>query len=105
MSGKYQIIYWRDIPSQIKAKVGRKRLSRPLSDRFMQIIDAAAMSSGDTDTDQYLAEWKPSDWQTIDGDANEFLDQLVEQIEAEYTGQRLSALVKNGGYEPETPAD
>ena len=100
MSGKYQIIYWRDIPSQIKAKVKRKRMSRPLSDRFMQIIDAAAMQSGDTDTDDYLAQWKPSDWKSMEGDPNQFLDALVAQIEAEYTGKRLSDLVKNGGWEP-----
>ena len=100
MSGKYQIIYWRDIPSQIKGKVGRKRVSRPLSDRFMQIIDAAAMESGDTDTEQYLAEWKPTEWMPIEGDTDEFLDALVVKIEAEYPSKRLSALAKNGGYEP-----
>ena len=100
MSGKYQIIYWRDIPSQIKAKVKRKRMSRPLSDRFMQIIDAAAMQSGDTDTDDYLAQWKPSEWKAMQGDPNQFSDALVVQIETEYTGKRLSELVKNGGWEP-----
>ncbi len=99
MSGNYQIIYWRDIPSQIKAKIGRKRLSKPLSDRFMQIIDAAAMQSGDTDTDDYLAQWRTSEWQPIEGDADAFLDELVAQIEAEYSGQRLSHLVKMGGWE------
>ena len=101
MSGKVQIIYWRDIPSQIKGKVGRKRVSRALSDRFMQIIDAASMQSGDTDTDVYLAQWKPGDWINIEGDTNEFLDALVEKIESEYSGKRLSELAKNGGYEPE----
>lgn len=102
MSGQYQIIYWRDIPSQIKGKVGRKRVSRALSDRFMQIIDAAAMESGDTDTDQYLAEWKPSEWMDIEGDTDEFLDNLVAKLEAEYSGKRLSELAKNGGYEPKS---
>ena len=101
MSGKYQIIYWRDIPSQIKAKVGRKRMSRPLTERFLQSIDAAAMKSGDTDTDEYLAQWKPTEWMEIEGDANEFLDGLVTKIESEYTGKRLSNLVKNEGWEPE----
>jgi hypothetical protein len=100
MSGNYQIIYWRDIPSQIKGKVGRKRVSRPLSDRFIQIIDAAAMASGDTDTDQYLAEWKPSESMPIVGDTDEFLDGLVAKIEADYPAKRLSELAKNGGFEP-----
>lgn len=101
MAGQYQIIYWRDIPSQIKAKVKRKRMSRPLTDRFLQTIDAAAMASGETDTDEYLAEWKPSPWQPIEGDPNEFLDALAAKIEADYTGKRLSQLAKNGGREPE----
>ncbi len=99
MSGKVQIIYWRDIPSQIKGKVGRKRVSRALSDRFLQIIDAASMESGDTDTDVYLAQWKPGDWIAIEGDTDEFLDGMVAKIEEEYTGKRLSELVKNGGWE------
>ncbi|MEM9776871.1 MAG: virulence factor [Chloroflexota bacterium] len=101
MSGKVQIIYWRDIPSQVKGKVGRKRVSRALSDRFMQVIDAASMKSGDTDTDVYLAQWKPGDWIEIEGDTNEFLDALVAKIESEYPAKRLGQLVKNGGYEPE----
>ena len=99
MSGKYQIIYWRDIPSQIKAKVGRKRLGRQLSERFIQSIDAAAMKSGDTDTDDYLAQWRQTDWVAIEGDVNTFLDGLVAQIEGEYSGKRLSDLVKNEGRE------
>ena len=99
--GKYQIIYWRDIPSQIKGKVGRQRVGRPLSDRFMQSIDAAAMKSGETDTEDYLAQWKPSEWQDIEGDTDEFLDALAAKIESEYSGKRLSNLVKNGGWEPE----
>ena len=46
MAEKYHILYWRDIPSMVKAKIGRKRLSRPLPDRFMEAIDAAAMKTG-----------------------------------------------------------
>ena len=100
MSGRYQIIFWRDIPSQIKGKVGRKRVSRPLTERFLQAIDAAAMKSGDTDTDEYLAQWKPSEWAEIEGDTDQFLDGLVAKIEADYTGKRLSDLVKNEGWNP-----
>lgn len=100
MSAKYQIIYWRDIPSQIKIKVGRKRLSEQLSERFIQSIDAAAMRSGDTDTDDYLSQWRQTEWQDVDGEPKAFLSNLVAQIEADYTGKRLSDLVKNEGREP-----
>lgn len=102
MSAKYQIIYWRDIPSQIKIKVGRKRSGQQLSERFIQSIDAAAMRSGDTDTDEYLAEWRQTDWADVDGNPAEFLEKLVAQFEADYPGKRLSDLVKNGGWEPDS---
>lgn len=99
MNGKYQIIYWRDIPSQIKGKVGRTRLSQPLTDRFLQTIDAAAMKSGDTDTDVYLQQWRQTEWQEIEGDVEQFMADLAAKIEDEYTGKRLSDLAKNGGWE------
>ena len=46
MAITYQIVYWRDIPAQIKIKDGRQRKGRPLSDRFGQAIDQAAMLTG-----------------------------------------------------------
>jgi len=98
MSGKYHILYWRDIPSMVKGKVGRKRVSRPLSDRFMEAIDAAAMRTGDTDSDDYLEHWRASEHFDIEGDAEEFLDQVVDRLEQEYSKERLLQLRKNGGW-------
>ncbi len=100
MSAKYQIIYWRDIPSQIKVKTGRKRQGKPLTERFLQSIDAASMKSGDTDSSAYLEEWRQTEWAAVEGDATEFIDALAAKIEADYSGKRLSNLVKNGGWEP-----
>ena len=37
------ILYWRDIPSQVIVKAGRKAAKRELSERFIRAIDAAAM--------------------------------------------------------------
>ena len=99
MSGNYHILYWRDIPSMVKGKVGRKRVSRPLSDRFMEAIDAAAMRTGDTESDDYLDHWQASESRAIEGEADAFLDQLVTQLEQDYPPERLLALRKNGGHE------
>lgn len=101
MAAKYQIIYWRDFPTQIKGRDGRKRLGRPLTERFLQTVDAAAMKAGDTDTDVYLQQWRQSEWQQIDGDPDTFLDELAAQLESNYSGKRLSDLAKNGGWEPD----
>jgi hypothetical protein len=52
------VTYWRDIPSQISVKIGRKEEKRMLSERFQEAIDMAAMRDGASETDAYLAEWR-----------------------------------------------
>ncbi|MEM7334614.1 MAG: virulence factor [Chloroflexota bacterium] len=101
MSLKYQIVYWRDIPAQIKGKVGRKRVSRMLSKKFQVAIDEAAMQGGMSDTDSYLQEWRSTDWATHDGDADEFLDKLAAEFESQYSGARLKGLMVSGGFDTE----
>ncbi|MFN2163728.1 MAG: virulence factor, partial [Candidatus Promineifilaceae bacterium] len=71
MTINYQIIFWRDIPAQIKLKEGRERLGRPLSKRFGVAIDEAAMRAGLTESSDYLAQWRKSAWQERDGELGE----------------------------------
>jgi hypothetical protein len=56
MISSYQIVSWRDIPAQVKARSGRTRAGRELSERFQVFIDRAAMRAGLFNTDDYLAE-------------------------------------------------
>ncbi len=98
MTAQYQIIYWRDIPAQIKVKAGRQRLARPLSDRFQVAIDQAAMRAGKTDSDAYLEEWRTSDWREQEGEPESLLDHLVAELESGYPHSRLDGLVKQGGW-------
>ena len=48
-------IYWRDIPSQVIAKAGRKTSKIMLEDRFQVAIDRAAMRAGAGTSDAYMA--------------------------------------------------
>ncbi len=97
---KYQIIYWRDMPAQIKIRQGRKKLSRPLAPRFMIAIDAVAMQEGTTDTDSYLEEWRSGGWQERDGDSLAAIaNELVTEVEAAYPAKKISQLAKQGGKE------
>jgi len=91
------ILYWRDIPSQVIAKAGRKSEKVLLSDRFQQAIDAAAMKDGASETDDYLAEWRRGE-PTPCGDnlANE-ASAVARQIEAEYDTEKLRSLITSGG--------
>ena len=99
MTASYQILYWRDIPAQVKVRSGSQRINRPLSARFQEAIDEAAMRAQSTSTDDYLQEWRSSEWQTGEGEAEELADALVARIEAEYTDGRLNALKISKGYD------
>ena len=105
MTITYQVLYWRDIPSQVRLRSGRERQSRPLSGRFQEAIDEAAMRARATSNDDYLEDWRTSDWQPGEGEAGQIADRLVSEIEAGYPPARLAALIKNLGYEgsPPTP--
>jgi len=98
MTAKYQIIYWRDIPAQVKGRSGAVRSAREFSPRFQEAIDAAAMTSGAAGTDEYLSAWRTSEWQSGDGEVEQLLDKIVAKFEGDYTDERLSALKKSGGY-------
>lgn len=99
MAIRYQIVYWRDIPAQIKIKEGRQRKGQPLSDRFTQGIDQAAMLTGLVGSDDYLAQWRTTPWQDYEGDAETLAKTLAAELEEAYPSARLKAIVKNGGFE------
>lgn len=97
----YQIIYWRDIPAQIKLKEGRERMGMPLSKRFSVAIDEAAMRAGLTESSDYLAQWRKSEWQEREGELKETADRLAAELEAAYPAERLRALMEQSGLEEE----
>lgn len=99
MSVSFQVVYWRDIPAQIKIRSGSQRINRQLSPRFQEAIDAAAMHADATSTDAYLEEWRSSEWQVADEDAEQLADALAAQFETEYSPERLRQLIGNKGYE------
>lgn len=105
MSLEYQIVYWRDIPAQIKVRSGRDRVGRELPERFQKAIDWAAMASNATSTDDYLDEWRTSAWKSTDmglpdTGLPEAADSIIQLIEAEYPVERLYSIMTNKGFMP-----
>lgn len=94
---KLTVIYWRDIPAQVKARAGRDRVSAPLPDRFMIAVDGAATVAGKTTTDEYIAEWREETRDCGEGLQAE-ADREAARIDGEYTPDMLRALVRNGGW-------
>lgn len=103
MSIEYQVVFWRDIPAQVKVRSGRERIGQILSQRFQRAIDAVAMKTGLTDTDAYLEEWRASDWQGVTtelpgGGLAEIAADLAMEIEADYLPDRLQSMITNKGF-------
>lgn len=92
-----QVVYWRQIPAQVKARQGRVRATRPLPDRFQQAIDEAAMRAGLSGTDAYLAEWHTSEGEERDGDPEALAQAMAMELEAAYPQARLADLAAAGG--------
>lgn len=98
------LVYWRDIPAQIIVGRGRQAAKFQLSQRFEQAIDRAAMQSGASGTDAYLAEWRRAAPVTLDGEPAEIAAREAARLEAEYDMPRLRDLIANGGHAPSTEA-
>ena len=95
------VIYWRDIPAQVVAEEGRGRKRQQakveMPRRFALAIDEAAMRDGADSTDDYLAEWRKADPETIDGDLEAAAEAKAAELDAQYDQSRLAELVANGG--------
>ena len=98
----YQIVYWRDIPAQVRFRSEGERFSKSLSPRFQEAIDEAAMRARTTGTDEYLEEWRPSEWLSVEGDPQQQAEAIVAELEASYSRERLEGLASRLGYETQT---
>jgi Virulence factor len=79
----YTILYWQEIPSQIKAADGVDDVTLPLDSRFMERIDQLAAQRGLQDTDDYLAQWHWSDEREREGTAADVARAIKHELEAD----------------------
>ena len=91
--------YWRDIPSQVIAKHGRKSAKVKLSERFQICIHKAAMRAGRQGSTQYLDDWR-REYNDCGRKLEKEAQQAAEQFEADYTDERLQQLARANGLEP-----
>ena len=92
------VTYWRDIPSQVVVKAGRKAEKRMLSERFQEAIDMAAMRGGAAETDAYLEEWRRADPVECGDELAQEADKACAAIETDYDKDRLKSLINNEGW-------
>jgi len=78
----YRILFWQEIPSQIKAEDEREEVNVNLSPRFLERIDQLAAKRGLQGADDYLAQWQWSDEQQREGAAPDVAEALRLELEA-----------------------
>ena len=78
---KYQVMFWKHIPAQVKAWDDGGEVKRMLPDRFQAAIDAFAMKDGSTDMEAYLEGWRWGDAQERSGAAEEVATEIVRELD------------------------
>jgi hypothetical protein len=81
---KFQVLYWHDIPLQVRAGNRRNRASIELAPRFQAAVDQAAMAAGLTDTGEYLDGFRWSELQEKGGSNEEVAAAVAAELEASY---------------------
>lgn len=84
---EYQVMYWRDIPAQVRVFDGRKPVSRTMPERFQEEIDRVAMAQGLAGTDAYLEHWQWTERREREGEVQEILEALVRELAEEHDRQ------------------
>jgi hypothetical protein len=93
----YQILYWHDIPVQVRAGGRRDRVSEALPDRFQEAVDAAAMKAKLTGSDGYIEGFQWGKRQEREGTADQVAKAIAAELDAQFveidwrgTAERLS---------------
>jgi len=89
-------IYWRDIPSQIVAKSGRRSAKVRLANRFQDAINRAAMRAGKGSSDAYLSEWR-RDSRNCSDDLEAEAQAAGDSLDQQFSDDDLLALIRSKG--------
>ena len=81
---EYQVLYWYDIPLQVRAGSRKDRFRKELSSRFQVAIDRAAVKAELTGTDAYLAGFSWGETQERPGTPQEVTEIIIAEIESSY---------------------
>lgn len=80
---RYQILYWQDVPSVVKAfDDAGGEVKRQLPDWYQQEIDKRAMVQGLTGSDAYLEQWHWGEIEERPGTPDDVLDAVERELDA-----------------------
>jgi Virulence factor len=79
----YRILYWQEVPSQIRAEDEEGEVNLPLPPKFMVRIDALAAARGLEGSDDYLAQWRWTEEEAREGSAEDVAAAIARELEAQ----------------------
>jgi hypothetical protein len=79
----YKILYWQEIPTQIKAEDDADDVTIELPAKFMERVDRLAVQRGLQASDDYLAQWRWSEEEERSGSAREVAEAVRAELEAQ----------------------
>ncbi len=91
---RYQIMYWKEFPAQIKAQDDTGMARAKLPDRFSEAIDGAAMVEGSADSEAYLDGWTWGTEEERPGSAQDVANAVATELEQAYPKERLARMVR-----------
>jgi len=78
----YKVLYWQEVPSQIKVEDDETDVTLQMSERFQERIDRLAAERGLGGSDDYLAQWRWSEEADRDGAAQAVAEAVRDELEA-----------------------
>jgi hypothetical protein len=76
----YKVLYWQEVPSQIRAEDDADDVTLPFPDRFQERIDRLAAERGLGGADDYLAQWRWSEEEARDGSAQAVAEAVRDEL-------------------------
>ena len=82
---RYRIFYWKHIPSSFTVEGDGRTIKKQLSQKIQNGIDAYAMATGITSSEDYSAQYKRGQWVEREGSPEEVAEALLSELETEFT--------------------
>lgn len=80
----YQVLYWKEIPAQIRVYEGKRPKAYEMPEWFQKEIDRVAMEEGLVGTDDYLDAWQWSEKIEREGELVVVATAVLAELEAAY---------------------
>src|SRR5271157_467949 len=81
---KYRITYWKHIPTSFVVEGDGRTIKKQLSQKIQNAIDAYAMATDSTSTEEYAKQYKRGDWIERAGAPEEVAEAVLSELEAEF---------------------